>query len=473
MEKEELPALWEHQRAAVLRARHFNNFALFCDPGTGKTRATIEILKEKYTSGLLNTLILTPKVVIEQWKREFERYSDINPNYIFLMTGTGSKKSNVLKDIISHRERGSIVITNYETLLNKTIFAFLENWIKVLVCDESSRLKNISAQRTKLAIKLGDNSIYRYILSGTPILGSQLDIFSQFRVLDKGKTFGKNYHAFRAFYFYDKNAAWKGSHNYFPDWQPKTNCNTSISEKIAPLSIRVKKEDAIDLPELVKEEIFVEFSIAQRKHYEEMKNNLITYLNDKACVAKMALTKTLRLQQMVSGFIGLEDGTEKSFKDFSKLTALKDLLEDIAPHHKVIVWCIYKKNYEDIKNICAELGLGVSELHGGISDKDAEVRRFQSDSACNVMVSNPNSGGIGISLTQASYSIFYSRGFSLEADIQAEARNYRGGSIDLHKKVTRIDLLVKNSIDELILFAIKQKLATSDDILNLLREKIK
>ncbi len=40
-------------------------------------------------------------------------------------------------------------------------------------------------------------------------------------------------------------------------------------------------------------------------------------------------------------------------------------------------------------------------------------------------------------------------------------------------KVTRIDLIAKDSIDELIMTAIKNKLATSQEILGLLREKLK
>jgi len=49
-------------------------------------------------------------------------------------------------------------------------------------------------------------------------------------------------------------------------------------------------------------------------------------------------------------------------------------------------------------------------------------------------------------------SIFYSRNFSLEYDIQAEARNYRGGS-ERHTKVTRYDLVTPGTIDEQVLKA--------------------
>lgn len=479
----EKPQLWNHQKEAILRGRFLDCFALFFEPGTGKSRTTIELLSDKYSQNdfrkkgaILNTLILCPLVVVEQWKREFEKYSNISQTQIFTMIGNGQKKFGVMKAVQEDfRIRGlnHILITNYETLYNTIVMPFIEKWVEVLVCDESSRLKEQKAKRTKISIKLADKCKCRYILSGTPILGSQLDIFTQFRILDNGKTFGKNYFAFRAKYFKDKNASWKGSHSYFPDWVPREDCSTKIQEEIRPLSMVVKKEEVLDLPPLVKEEIFVELSLPERRAYNSMRDSLIAFLNDKACVAEMALTKCLRLQQMVSGFMKFDDDSEKSFPEFAKLAALSELLEDIAPSQKIIVWCTFKKNYADIKNVCEKLGLSYAELHGEIPDKDAEVTRFTNDNTCRVLIANPQAGGLGISLTVAGYSIFYSRGFSLEADIQAEARNYRGGTLEAgHKKVTRIDLIVRDSIDELVLNAIKMKLQTANEILGMLKQKL-
>lgn len=466
--------LWQHQRDCIEKAKDLDGFALFCDPGTGKSRTALEMIIKK---GPHNVLILGPLVVVQQWKREFIRFSNINPKNIFTFDKDGLYKASLIASMTSPDKK--IVITNFETLYNPKCFDFFMGFVEILICDESSRLKNPSAKRTKQAIKLADKAKYRYILSGTPILGSQLDIFSQFRILDGGKTFGKNYFLFRAKYFYDKNATWRGSQNYFPDWQPKPDCNKKIQDAIRPLSFHITKEEALDLPALVKEEVLVELTPGQRKAYNSMKDSLIAFLNDKACVAEMALTKCLRLQQMVSGFMRFDDDTEKSWDDFAKLSALSDLLEDIAPNHKVIVWAIFKKNYADIKKVCDSLKLPYAELHGEISNKDVEIKRFMEDASCRVLIANPNAGGLGVNLTAASYAIFYSRGFGLEADIQAEARNHRGGTdialayMGKDIKVTRIDLIVKDSIDELIMFAIKSKLDTSNAILGMLREKLK
>ena len=74
------------------------------------------------------------------------------------------------------------------------------------------------------------------------------------------------------------------------------------------------------------------------------------------------------------------------------------------------------------------------------------------------------SGGIGINLVAASYAIFYSRSFSLEHDLQAEARNYRGGS-ERHTKITRIDIVARDTIDEHIQKALSDKQNISETLL--------
>lgn len=484
MPESKISPLWDHQKQAIGAAKDLPNYALFHEPGCGKSRSVLSILLAKFekdlnysqTKKFYNTLILAPIVILEQWKREWEKYSDINPNYILVLTGTGQKKNRAVSEARNYINLGQsrIIISNYEALYNHGLYDFFLSFAQVLVCDESSRLKCPKAKRTKLVTAISDQCRHRYLLSGTPVLNSQLDIFSQFRILDGGVTFGKNFFAFRAKYFHDKNAGWKGGQNYFPDWRPKESANAEIRELIRPISSRVTKEECMDLPPLVREEIFVELTPPQRKTYNEMKETLITFLNDKACVAQMALTKCIRLQQMVSGFMKFDDGSERSFQDFAKLTALKDLLEDIAPYHKVIIWCIYKRNYEDIRKVCAELGLGYAELHGEVLDKDEQVQRFQTDITTRVMIANPAAGGLGVNLTSASYSIFYSRSFSLEADLQSESRNHRGGSKEAgHSKITRIDLIAKDTIDNDITFALKNKLATASEILDLLRKRIK
>jgi SNF2 family DNA or RNA helicase len=469
----EIPQLWEHQKIAVERAG--DHFALFMEPGTGKTATTINILRKVFTQNkrALPTLVICPPVVISNWRSEILKYSKIKSNKILPLVGTGKERAALLKAA----PRDTICITNYESLNMPELLAemklFLSNKPSCLVLDESHKCKDPSAKRTKRAIELADIATYRYILTGTPILNDLMDIFSQFRILDRGERFGANFFSFRARFFEDKNRAMPAA-KYFPNWQPQNGADKRIKELIEPVSMHVEKSKCLTLPPLVKKIIEVPMSKEQARLYESMRKDLVATIQtegrgERHSIAELAITKALRLQQIVSGHIRVEgvDGEENKtiqIKDNPRKQALKDLLEDLAPHHKVLVWAVFHANYDDIRDACSSLGIKYAELHGQVFDRDTQIDRFNNDPEYRVLIGHPGSGGIGVNLVAASYSIFYSRSFSLEFDIQAEARNYRGGS-ERHESITRIDLCCPGTIDELVLKSLASKTALSNSVL--------
>lgn len=472
---------WAHQLEALARAEPVNSYGLFFEMGTGKTGTAIHIFRQKCLKAgvLLRTLIFCPPVVIENWKKEFALHSDIRD--VICLQGPGAKRLQIFEkhaysegcSFSAGEPRGTIFVTNYEALRMEKLFqAFLDWEPEMLICDESHKLKDPSSKRTKLMAQLanGEKDVrpgvkHRLILTGTPVLNSPMDIFGQFLVMDGGEVFGKNQFLFRAKYFYDANAHFKQKPTYFPDWQIKPNSLAEMNALIATRSMAVKKSACLDLPPLVKQRIFVDLNPEQDRMYQEMKKDFIAYLGDKACVATLALTKALRLLQIASGYVQFEDGSKKSMQT-PKMEALSELLETLTINNKVLVWAVFRENYVQIRQVCENLGIKYVEVHGDIAGtkKMDNVELFNTDPTIRVFLGHPGSGGIGINLVSASYSIFYSRNFSLEYDLQAEARNYRGGS-EIHTKVTRIDLVAKDTIDELVLESLSNKQTIGEQML--------
>lgn len=470
---------WKHQLEAISRARPLSEYALFFEMGAGKTGTSINILREKFAAQgrVLKTLILCPPIVVPNWRDEWLKHSHLEPGDITLLTGSGKDRLKKFREAAwggpwkqGIQDNPAIFVTNYESLLMEDLFLDMLRWQpEVLLLDESHKCKDAKAKRTKHAIKLsqqvGANKGYRYILSGSPVLNSPLDLFAQYLILDGGDTFGKNFFAFRGKYFYDKNAGMpQGKH--FPDWKIRPGALDEINALIYRKGMRVLKTDCMDLPPMVQETIKVPMTRDQQRLYLEMKQDFITFMGDKAVTATMALTKALRLMQIASGYVQTSEDEALEIEDTPKQAALKELLAELTPGHKVLVWSVWKKNYDQIRRVCESLGLGYVEVHGGISpaQKYKNVDRFNTDDSVRVFIGHPGSGGIGINLVAASYSIFYSRTFSLEHSLQAEARNYRGGS-EIHAKITRIDLVCENTIDELVTKALASKIEISDTVL--------
>lgn len=467
-----MKALWAHQEEAIERARGGDYFGLFFQPGCGKSRTVIEILREKYRKEkrLLRTIIFAPGIVLSNWRDEWLKFSKLTEENVIPLIGSGKRRLSTFEEFAweAGKPVGRIFLANYESLLMEPLYIALERWLpEVLVLDESHKCKAWQSKRTKQSLKLSRLPKYKYLLSGTPVLNSPLDLFPQYLIMDGGTTFGSNYYAFKNKYFIDRNARMP-AHKYFPKLELTPTALTEINQKIASTSMRVEKEDCLDLPPLIRQVIKVQMAPQQSRLYEEMKKDFITFLGQEAVVATLAITKALRLMQIASGFVKEVEGREIVLEDSPKLAALEEILEEIAPHHKVLVWATWKANYREIATLCQKLKLEYVEVHGDISEsqKTDNVHRFQTDPKCRVFIGNPAAGGIGINLVQASYAIFFSRNFSLENDLQAEARNHRGGSLEQgHQKITRIDLVTAGTIDELIAEKLANKLLMSDKIL--------
>lgn len=226
----------------------------------------------------------------------------------------------------------------------------------------------------------------------------------------------------------------------------------------------------MDLPPLVQAPVYLDMSPMQRKHYGEMKHHLITYLESEACVAQLALTKSLRLLQIASGYVKTTDGTEISLADNPKAKATEQLLEDLAPAHKVIIWAVFKENYRTLRAICQRMGLPYREIHGEITPKNKKIAEddFQRDPKVRVLIGHPRAGGIGINLTASSQTIRYSSDHNLEDYIQSRDRNHRGGS-EIHTSITQRNLVMKGTIEEKVIECLDAKKEIG---VNLLRDLI-
>ena len=78
------------------------------------------------------------------------------------------------------------------------------------------------------------------------------------------------------------------------------------------------------------------------------------------------------------------------------------------------------------------------------------------------LVGHPKTGGYGLTLTAASTVIYYSNSYDLELRLQSEDRAHRIGQTN---KVTYIDLIAPDTVDQKIVGALRDKISIADQIL--------
>lgn len=445
----------------------------------GKTKVLIDILRLRYAQEkrILKTVIFSPIVTLPNWKNEFGIHSKVPERNVFVL----NKSSKRMKDFKKAKIHNNIIVVNYESLgSSKFLEELFEFSPEIIVCDEMHILKNPKSKRAKSLIKLSDRAEFRYGLTGTPILNSPMDIFMQWRFLDKGEEFGKSFFKFRAEFFQDANAAWSHSQSHFPKWEPIPSKFPLLQEKIAKKSVRVLKKDCLDLPPLIKEIIPLEMDKTQAKAYKEMHESFITFVKDKeqdgktkAVVAQLALTKALRLQQICSGFVVTDEDETIRLDKNVKLDWVEQYLPDMCKTSKVIIWTAFKEDILMLGELCDKLKIKFGTIEGG---QNMELRQeciddFNNmDSDTMVIIANRSAGGIGINLVSSDTSIVFSRNFKLGDELQSEARNHRGGS-QIHKNILQINLCINETIDFYVTEALSNKQDISKKIIDLVREK--
>lgn len=486
----------EYQLEGIRRCFEKKQFALFFEQGTGKTLTAINALRLFYKEQrrVLPTLILCPLIVVENWRREIEANAgQAFASRVQCLTGTAAQRRKQWARAKALDKR--VFITNIEAV-NTSLWQEVlsrHSWF-ALVIDECHKFKSHESKRTERLIGVADRIPVKLLLTGTPVTKDAMDLWAQFRILRRGLV-DENFYAWREVFFEDINRGMP-SNIYFPDWQLKQRTSETLKDIIKQNSMRVLKRSVMrHLPPLVNQNVYVELNAEQRKRYNEMESHFITYLNDAAMTAETALTRLLRLQQLLAGLFKSETGEEHNIES-EKYRALEELLLDlccskqdflaldggVAQQNKVIVWTCFTHPYERIKAICTKLRLDYRLMIGGMNQAERQkgVDDFNTDPSVRVMIANPQAGGVGIGLQSANYAIYFAKSFNLEHYLQSAARNHRGGS-EQHDCVTHIHILAKDTIDEDVSAALLRKTKTSEaliderkdnsDFINELRQK--
>jgi len=95
-------------------------------------------------------------------------------------------------------------------------------------------------------------------------------------------------------------------------------------------------------------------------------------------------------------------------------------------------------------------------------DRQPNIKRFQENPDCRFFVGTPQTGGYGITLTQANTVVYYSNGYDLEKRLQSEDRAHRIGQ---KKSVTYVDLISEKTVDEKIVKALRKKINIASEVM--------
>jgi SNF2 family DNA or RNA helicase len=390
------------------------------------------------------TMIACPLRVVPVWVGQIERHVDARMIVVALDEDAGSvaqKTELAAAKMKLAKTLGVpfICIVNYDSAWREPFASWAEKqrW-DLVIGDELHRLKQPSGKASLFFKRIRTHAAYRIGLTGTPLPHGPMDIYAQFRFLDV-TILGPSFSAFRT-----KYAVMGGYHNKQITGFQKLD---ELERLMSRITYRVGKE-VLDLPIAIHATYHCELCPEARRVYKDLEEDFVAEVRDGIVTAANALVKLTRLQQVANGVVKTDNGIEHRIDD-AKRKLLADTLEDMGKDEPVIVFCRYHLDLDAVHEACQSVGFESLELSG----RRDELARWQ-NGAGQVLAVQISAGGVGVDLTRARFSVYYSLGFSLGDYDQSLARIHRPGQT---RPVEHIHLVARNTVDVKIMRALERR----------------
>jgi len=445
-----------HQREVFERTCDLPHYALFWEQGTAKTKPTLDTATYLFETGKIDgLLVLAPNGVHRNWVTDEipahfpDRIKPYCHIYYSAKASTKTAREGV-KNLLEAPSLAVLVMTydGFMTNAGRALATtFLERRRCLYVLDESHRIKTPGAKRTKAILASGKYAPYRRILTGTPIANGPFDAYTQMKFLHL---------EFWKPYYLDSYTIFK---HHFGIWKKLNPDDTTpwaaaycvayrnldqLEQIIAQHSHRVTKEQVLDLPPKLYSKRYFELNAEQKRIYRDIEEEFMTFLGDELVTAPLAITRLLRLQQVVCGYIPCDSGDPvlEIGESNPRLLLLQEVVEDCP--HKAIIWARFSR---DIDKICALLGDRCVRYDGKVGDDEraANKEAFQNGDKQFIVINNAINEGL--TLTAARTVIYYNNTFRLTDRLQSEDRAHRLGQ---KHPVSYIDLVCQDTIDEYV-----------------------
>jgi len=462
-----VPPKGEYQIEAIGHGVIHDDPALLLGLGLGKTYCSLQIARYRIQqSGVKKVLILAPSTLLYTWKKKGVDWCT-EYNSIVLH----AKQDERVKLIKEFEENKNIQfgIINYEAL-DTFGYELSKIPIDMIIADESARfIKNIEAKRTQATIWFGDRSKYNIILTGKLITKRPLNIWSQYRFLDRGATFGTNFERWKHYFFQ------KRTYRNFEKWEIREDKIEQLHNYIYSIAISFGNEVREDRNESIFTNVILKREDVE-PFYSEIEESVIadieTELGNVRVNTTNIFTKLIRLQQLTAGFVN-DNGKIKYLKHTPKLDAIMDEVESILEEEEsIIIWCRFHPSLKLICDTLKEKDIKYIQMSGKDSPikKDRKWREYQQSKKIDVFVGQIEAGGIGIELFKIDskdkyqHTLYFEKTWVMDDYEQSVGRTDRLGQNSICRYV---DFIVEGTIDE----KIESVIQNDQNIANLIMNK--
>lgn len=405
------------------------------DMGLGKTFQIIAFLSDtEVWKSVRKVLIVVPKTLLSNWKKEFEKFSSMHSIGIY----HGDKRAEV--DFDSY----DIIITTYHTAY-LDVKKLSEIGFTLTVFDEIQTIKNRKSVISSTMKQLRTD--VRIGLSGTPMENSISELWNIMDTLNPG--------------VFPGHVSFMARYNGQNFDELKTILNVFILR-------RMKKDVLKELPPKYEQIIYCDMEQDQRRLYAGISIAVKSMImNLKAFAAPVVLKGLTLLRECCCHPLLLDEATNiENITESCKLDVLKILVDNLFESgHKILIFSSYTSMLRIIeveleKNEAYKSALFY--LDGQTKNRAELVARFESAPE-GIFLISIKAGGVGLNLVSAQDVIIYDPWWNPFVEQQAIDRAYRIGQ---ERAISVYKLVVANTLEEKIIDMQVRKERDFDELIN-------
>ena len=428
-----------------------NRYAfLTVDMGLGKTVTTLTAIQELIEDYCETdrVLVIAPKSVAENtWTGECAKWDHLAHLRVSVVMGTEAQR---IRALATPADIYVINRDNVQWLVDSSI-----GWpFDTVIIDESSSFKNPQARRFKALRKVRPRIRRMILLTGTPSPNGHMDLWAQMWLIDMGQRLGRTLGAFRTRYF--KPGRSNGHVVY--DWILQPGAGDQISEKIQDVTVSLKAEDWLEVPDLIETDIRIALSPTESKAYRDFERDQLMSLDGKDIEAVTAAALTNKLLQFTGGAMYDTEHGWHTTND-AKIRALEDIIETAAEEPVLVFY--------QFKHELARLQERFKALQPVTFSGEPETLKAWNEGKIRLLLCQPASVQYGLNMQNGGHIlVWYTPTWNLEQYQQANARLHRQGQ---ERPVLCYRLICEGTIDNRVIAAISTKDSAQESLLAQIR----
>tara|TARA_B100000963_G_C22571004_1_gene646088 strand:- start:269 stop:1432 length:1164 start_codon:yes stop_codon:yes gene_type:complete len=286
----------------------------------------------------------------------------------------------------------------------------------LIIVDEATHYKNVQTNRWKTLNKLIQPHTWVWMMTGTPAAQSPLDAYGLAKIINPS--------AVPKFFGSFRDQVMLKITNF--KWIPKDDATDKVFKVLQP-AIRFTKDECLDLPDMIYTKREVELTRQQKKYYKELRDKMIVQASGEQITSVNAAVNMNKLLQISSGAVYTDDGESLEFDIKYRYKVLREVIDESSK--KVLVFVPFKHTIDILVNKLRKENIPTEMIRGDVSaNKRTEIfKSFQTTTAPQVLVIQPQAAAHGITLTAANTVVWWGPVSSLETYAQANARVHRSG----------------------------------------------